>query len=88
MILTDYLKSQHDLTWDYAKQCGVQFGTIRLPENTTFDITDFEHWKSINNRFVEFGFKPMVIEPLPNELHDHIKLGDLFILHQKQHKQI
>lgn len=76
MILTDYFRSEHDITWDFAKQCGVEHGVIRLPENKEFDITDFSHWKSVYQRFTDFGIKPVVVEPLPNELHDHIKLGD------------
>lgn len=76
MILTDYFKSSHDMTWDYAKQCGVEHGVIRLPENTEFDITDFSHWEKVYKDFVDFGIKPIVIEPMPNELHDHIKIGD------------
>lgn len=76
MILTDYFKSSHDMTWDYAKQCGVEHGVIRLPEDTEFDITDFSHWEKVYKDFVDFGIKPTVIEPMPNELHDHIKIGD------------
>lgn len=76
MILTDYFKSSHDMTWDYAKQCGVEHGVIRLPEDAEFDITDFSHWKKVYKEFVDFGIKPIVIEPMPNELHDHIKIGD------------
>ena len=76
MILTDYFKSEHDLTWDYAKQCGVEYGVIRLPEDDRFDICDFSHWKSVYKRFSNFGITPLVIEPMPNELHDHIKIGD------------
>lgn len=76
MILTDYFKSKHDLTWDYAKQCGVEHGVIRLPEDNDFDITDFSHWKAVYKNFNDFGIKPVVIEPMPNELHDHIKIGD------------
>lgn len=76
MILTDYFKSNHDLTWDYAKQCGVEYGVIRLPEDSGFDITDFSHWENVYKKFIDFGIKPIVIEPLPNELHDHIKIGD------------
>ena len=76
MILTDYFKSSHDITWDYAKQCGVEHGVIRLPEDTEFDITDFSHWEKVYKDFVDFGIKPIVIEPMPNELHDHIKIGD------------
>jgi len=76
MILADYFRSERDATWDYAKQCGVDHGVIRLPEVSGFDITDFSHWKSVHDRFTAFGIKPLVVEPLPNELHDHIKIGD------------
>ena len=38
MILTDYFRSEHDITWDFAKQCGVNHGVIRLPEDKKFDI--------------------------------------------------
>ena len=76
MILTDYFKSEYDLTWDFAKQCGIQHGVIRLPETCSFDIGDFSHWKTVYKRFTDYGIKPIVIEPMPNELHDHIKIGD------------
>ena len=76
MILTDYFRSKKDITWDYAKQCGVNYGVIRLPEDSDFDICDRTHWESVHKRFMDFGIKPIVIEPLPNELHDHIKAGD------------
>lgn len=76
MILTDYFRSKKDITWDYAKQCGVNYGVIRLPEDPDFDICDRTHWESVHKRFMDFGIKPIVIEPLPNELHDHIKAGD------------
>ena len=76
LILTDYFKSERDLTWDYAKLCGVNHGVIRLPEDDAFDITDFSHWQTVYQRFSDFGIKPLVIEPLPNALHDHIKAGD------------
>lgn len=76
MILTDYLRSKRDITWDYAKQCGVSHGVIRLPEDPEFDICEKSHWESVQKRFMDFGIKPVVIEPMPNELHDHIKAGD------------
>ena len=76
MILTDYFKSEHDICWDFAKQCGVENAVVRLPETDEFDITDFSHWRGVYSRFTDFGVKPIVIEPMPNELHDHIKTGD------------
>lgn len=76
MILTDYFKSDKDITWDYAKQCGVNHGVIRLPEHKDFDICNKSHWLILANKFSDFGITPLVVEPLPNELHDHIKLGD------------
>ena len=76
MILTDYFRSPRDMTWDYARACGVRHGTIRLPETPEFDITDRRHWAKVCGRFEDFGIKPVVVEPLPNALHDHIKTGD------------
>ncbi len=76
MILTDYFQSNRDLTWDYAKQCGVNHGVIRLPVDAAFDVTDPSHWAQIHKRFTDFGIKPLIIEPMPNALHDHIKAGD------------
>lgn len=76
MLLTDYFRSPRDITWDFAKQCGVSHGVIRLPEHQDFDITDKSHWAQVNKEFLDFGIKPVVIEPMPNALHDHIKAGD------------
>lgn len=76
MILTDYLRSEKDITWDFAKQCGVNDGVIRLPEDDEFDICDKSHWQSVYKTFTDYGIKPRVIEPMPNRLHDHIKTGD------------
>ncbi len=76
MLLTDYFRSTRDLTWDFAKQCGVDHGVIRLPEDDAFDICDFSHWETLHKRFTDFGITPVIIEPMPNELHDHIKAGD------------
>ena len=76
MILSDYFKSERDATWDFAIQSGVTHGVIRLPEDKKFDITDAYHWKTVHKRFTDFGIKPIVIEPMPNALHDHIKAGD------------
>lgn len=76
MILADYFKSERDATWDFALQSGVRHGVIRLPEDDKFDITDPSHWETVYKRFTDFGITPLVIEPMPNELHDHIKTGD------------
>lgn len=76
MILTDYLTSTHDICWDFAKQCGVENVVIRLPETDDFDIEDISHWQKVYDSFTDFGIKPIIIEPMPNNLHDHIKIGD------------
>ena len=76
MIFTDYLRSEPDVTWDYAKQCGVTHGVIRLPENKEFDLTDKSHWQTVHKRFTDYGIQPLIIEPMPNSVHDHIKAGD------------
>lgn len=76
MILTDYFRSTPDLTWDIGRQCGIQHGTIRLPEDPDFDVTNKQHWETVHKRFTDSGIKPIIIEPMPNHLHDHIKIGD------------
>lgn len=76
MILADYFKSQRDICWDFAKQCGVRHGVIRLPEDPEFEVTDFAQFAAVHKRFADFGVKPVIIEPMPNALHDHIKIGD------------
>ncbi len=76
MLLTDYLRAKQDSTWDMALQCGVNHATIRLPEDGDFDVTSLTHLRSVTDRFKSRGITPVVVEPLPNELHDHIKLGD------------
>ena len=76
MLLTDYFRYPKDDTWDIARQCGVEHGTIRLPETTDFDVTNLVHWQRVYDDFTRFGIKPVVIEPMLNALHDHIKAGD------------
>ena len=76
MLLTDYFRSEPDATWDFALQSGVTHGVIRLPEDADFDLADASHWQSVYQRFTEFGITPVVIEPMPSCVHDHIKLGD------------
>ena len=76
MLLTDYLRSEPDLTWQLALQSGVTHGVIRLPEDEAFDPTDRSHVVAVTDRFHAHGITPVIVEPLPNALHDHIKLGD------------
>ncbi len=75
MIITDYLLSKRDISWDFAKQCGVEHATLRLPEDEAFDVTELSHWETVHKKLTDFGIKPLVIEPMPNALHDHIKVG-------------
>ena len=76
MILTDYFRSAPDETWRIGQQLGIKYGTIRLPEDAQFDLTDKDHWESVFNRFMQAGIRPIIIEPMPNSVHDHIKAGD------------
>ena len=76
MILTDYFRSNKDITWDYAKQCGVNHGVIRLPETEDFDLTNASHWQQVYDNFISYGITPLIVEPMPNSVHDHIKVGD------------
>lgn len=76
MILTDYLLPTPSLQWDYARQVGVRHAVIRLPEDGTFDEGDPAHWQSLIARYTQRGFTPLVVEPMPNRLHDSIKAGD------------
>lgn len=76
MLLTDYFRATPDTTWQIAKECGVKHGVIRLPEDKDFDITCDAHWDAVHKRFMDHGITPVIMEPMPNELHDHIKAGD------------
>ena len=76
MLMTDYLRYPVDATWDIARQCGVSHGVIRLPETAEFDLNNKSHWETIYKDYCDYGLKPVIIEPMPNELHDHIKAGD------------
>ena len=76
MILSDYFRSEHDTAWGFAIASGVRHGVIRLPEDGRFDYADKSHWDALVKRFTDFGVTPVAIEPMPNELHDHIKAGD------------
>ena len=76
LLLTDYFRPDHDAAWDLAAAAGVRHAVIRLPEDGRFDYGDGTHWDALIKKFTDFGVTPVAIEPMPNELHDHIKLGD------------
>lgn len=76
MILSDYFLSAPSLQWKLAKQLGVNHGVVRLPENPEFDMTNAVHIKAVADRFKNAGIAPLVVEPMPNSVHDHIKRGD------------
>lgn len=76
MIITDYLRSEKSIQWQYAKQMGIDHAVIRLPEHSEFDVNNKSHWEAVHKEFTDSGLKPVVLEPIPNALHDHIKLGD------------
>lgn len=76
MILADYFLSVPSLQWQQAKQVGVNHGVVRLPEDRDFDMTDPSHIRAVARRFQEAGIRPLVVEPMPNSVHDHIKRGD------------
>lgn len=76
MILTDYFRFPKDAAWDAAVSCGVRYGVMRLPEAEEFDLTDESHWEKPVSELLNYGVKPLIIEPMPNSVHDHIKAGD------------
>jgi len=75
MIISDYLRFERDRTWDVAAACGVKYATVRCPENG-FDYAGRSAWDSFCNKYRSAGFSPLVLEPMPNELHESIKTGD------------
>ena len=76
MLLTDYLTVKRDDTRKIAACCGVKHAVVRLPEDGKFDYGDSSHWDDFVRSFTEDGFTPVVLEPMPNELHDPIKIGN------------
>ncbi|MBO5280295.1 MAG: mannonate dehydratase [Clostridia bacterium] len=76
MIIADYLRSTPDMTWDIALQSSIRHGVIRLPEDGDFDVTNLSHIKDVCEKYTNRGITPLIVEPLPNALHDHIKMGD------------
>ena len=74
MLLTDIFGITPEATWDHAVECGVRHGVIKLPNE--FDTTSLADLSSVVDRFKQHGITPKILEPLPNSLHDHIKLGD------------
>ena len=76
MILADYFLSTPGVQWQLAKQVGVNHAVVRLPEDDAFDMTNAAHIRAVAERFKREGLKPVVVEPMPNAVHDHIKRGD------------
>jgi len=76
MILSDYFLSTPSVQWQLGKQLGVNHAVVRLPEDPDFDIANPAHIKAVADRFKEHGLHPLVVEPMPNYVHDHIKRGD------------
>ena len=76
MKLADIFRPEPDLQWQLAAQMGVSAAIIRLPERDDFDYTNPIQMKAFFDEFKKRGFKPTVIEPMPNKLHDHIKAAD------------
>lgn len=76
MILADYFLSTPSLQWQLGKQLGVNHAVVRLPEDPDFDIANPGHIKAVADRFKAAGIQPLVVEPMPNYVHDHIKRGD------------
>ncbi len=75
MILTEYLSRPPSRMWDYALQAGVTHATVRLPD-TELDPADFGEFADFYQQFTGAGLTPVVLEPMPNSLHGHIKAGD------------
>lgn len=60
-------------TLQHAANCGLQWP---LPEDEAFDMTDPAHIRAVAERFKAAGLRPLVVEPMPNSVHDHIKRAD------------
>ena len=39
-------------------------------------MTDAAHWQTVYDNFTNYGITPLIVEPMPNCVHDHIKAGD------------
>lgn len=76
MILSDYFLCEPSIQWTLGKQVGVNHAVVRLPEDDAFDMTDSAHLRAVADRFKAAGIAPLVVEPMPNCVHDHIKRGD------------
>lgn len=76
MILTEYLTRTPSRMWDYALQAGVTHATVRLPD-TDLNPADYGQFADFYQQFAGAGLTPVVLEPMPNSLHDHIKAGDV-----------
>lgn len=76
MVLSDYLIPEIGRQWELAKQVGISHAIVRLPEDDAFNMTDPEHIREVTKRYTDYGMHPIVVEPMPNSVHNHIKRGD------------
>lgn len=76
MILTDYFYPEYSSQCDVSAACGIKKATVRLPETPDFDYADRNSVHAAIENFRSHGFTPIILEPIPNALHEHIKLGD------------
>lgn len=75
MVLAEYLHGDEGLLWDYARQAGIQNAVVRAPDKD-FNLTAYEDWAQLKERYLRGGFSPCVLEPVPESLYCHIKTGD------------
>ena len=64
------------LTGFDEKELAKLFEEPKEVHDDDFDLTDRRAWQVLCDRFRAHGIRPLVVEPLPNCLHDHIKTGD------------
>lgn len=74
MKIAEYLRCTPDISWDYAKQMGVEYAVGRMPDGHMEETAEsFEKLRAMKEVYDKKGFKLKVIEPAP--LNSRIKLG-------------
>lgn len=72
MKLTEYLRNPNDITCKLAKQMGINYATIRLPEDGR-DLSSLDVLDRITKEYQDIGMTPKVIEPIPNFYYESVK---------------